>query len=208
VPHEIEQVRKDMTALKKALRKAGVHEKLLGAVETRALKSGRRKTGEFPSNRASRWTLKAGDPQFGTELDCRIIYIKLWGMILSFANAPEVPAETKALLEAYLGAPLAPGSYRDALTLELLDYWAFAAEAEGTKHGRSAFHLGHTDPTAVPRHTPDNVAWRSDRSNLIQGDLTLPQARTRIVEIIARYFNLGEVTITPTKSAGPVRPTE
>lgn len=70
-----------MRALDKALRKAGIHTKLIGAVATRALKSGRRKTGEFPSNRANRWSLKVGDPQFGTELDCRIIYLKLWGMI-------------------------------------------------------------------------------------------------------------------------------
>ena len=189
-----------MTALKKALRKAGIHKKLIGAVETRALKSGRRKTGEFPSNRDPRWSLKPGDPQIGTELDCRLIYLKLWGMILSFANAPEIPPDAKATLEAYLGTPVVPGTYRDPLTLELLDFWAFAAEAEAPKAGRSAFHLGHTDPTAIPRHTPDNVAWQSHRSNLIQGDLTIPQARTRIVEIIARYFDLGEVTIIPIKT--------
>ncbi len=186
-----------MRSLNKALRKAGIHTKLLRAVDTRATKSGRRPTGEFESNRDPRWNLKLADPQYGTELDCRIIYLRLWGMIFCFTNAPSIPQDTRMALESYLGTPIVPGTFRDALTLKLLDYYAFVAEAENTKHGRSAFHIGHTDPTAVPRHTADSVAWRSHRSNMIQGDLTLPQARTRIVEIIARYFELGEVSITP-----------
>jgi hypothetical protein len=101
--HDLDQIRADMRALNKALRKAGVHTKLLGAVDTRALKSGRRTTGEYISNRDPRWKLKAGDPQFGSEMDCRIIYLKLWGMILSFNNAPAIPEETRVMLESYLG---------------------------------------------------------------------------------------------------------
>jgi hypothetical protein len=195
----LEQVRKDMKAVKKGLREAGIHQKLIAAIETRALRTGRRTTGEFPSNRHTRWTRKLADPQHGTELDCRIIFLKLWGMMLCFTNAPKLGAETNARLEEYLGASIRSGTYHDPLTLEHLDYAAVAAELETPKPGRSAFHLGHQDPTAIPRHIPGNIAWRSERSNLIQGDLTLPQARTRIVEIIARYFELGEVTITPAK---------
>ena len=86
------------------------------------------------------------------------------------------------LLEFYLGCPIRLGEYRDALTLEKLDYNHI--QAEGTfrrlRHGRSEFHLGHENAQAVPRHTPANVSWRSARSNLIQGDLTLAQARTLI----------------------------
>ena len=188
-----------MRVVKKALREAGIHRKLIAAIETRALRTGRRPTGEFRSNRHTRWTRNLADPQYGTELDCRVIFLKLWGMMLCFINAPKLGTDTNARIEEYLGAPIQSGTYRDPLTLEHLDYAAVAAELEAPKAGRSAFHLGHQDPTAIPRHTPENIAWRSDRSNLIQGDLTLPQARTRIVEIIARYFDLGEVTITPTK---------
>lgn len=115
-------------------------------------------------------------------------------MMLDFKNAPTVDDATRTLLEQYVDTPIAPGTYRDALTKELLDYQDFLADPTP---GRSNFHIGHVDPTATPRHTPANVSWRSARSNLIQGDLTLPQARTKFVELIARYFDLGEVHIEP-----------
>jgi hypothetical protein len=59
------------------------------------------------------------------------------------------------------------------------------------------FHIGHDDPTAIPKHTPTNISLRTLRSNLIQGNMTLTEARTKLVELIGRYFELGEVTIHP-----------
>jgi hypothetical protein len=116
-------------------------------------------------------------------------------MILCFKNAPTVDANVGLVLEFYLGSHIEAGWYRDALTLERLDYDYLQAEAAAPQHGRSEFHLGHENAQAVPKHTPGNVSWRSARSNLIQGDLTLAEARTKFVELIARYFGLGEVRI-------------
>lgn len=115
-------------------------------------------------------------------------------MMLEFKNAPIVDDETLRLLEEFVGKPIEPRSYRDALTKELLDYEDFLLDPTP---GRHSFHIGHEDPTLTPRHTPANVSWRSARSNLIQGDLTLSEARTKLVELIARYFDLGEVRIEP-----------
>ncbi len=123
--------------------------------------------------------------------------LRLLGMMVTFADAPTVDAQTQAVLENYLGRRIVPASYRDSLTLERLSYPALVAEVASPRHGSSEFHLGHEDPTALPRHTPTNVSWRSARSNLIQGNLTLSQARTKFVELIARYFELGEVRIDP-----------
>jgi hypothetical protein len=121
----------------------------------------------------------------------------LYATLLEFEGAPAVDAATQAILEKRLGRPLEPNSLRDELTLEKLSYPDVLAEALSPTPGVSALHIGHRDPTLVPRHTPDNVEWRTHRSNLIQGDLTLREARTKFVELIARYFELGEVTITP-----------
>jgi len=184
-------------AVKKGLRAAGVPSKLLNAVATRALRSGRRQTGEFRSNRESRWKLRREDPQYGSESDCKKILLRLYGTLLEFDAAPSVDDETRTTLEKHLGRPLAPGSFRDELLLERLSYPEVVAEVLQPRPGVSALHIGHRDPTLTPRHVPDNVEWRTDRSNLIQGNLTLPQARTKLVELIARYFELGEVTITP-----------
>jgi hypothetical protein len=197
----ITEVDAEVQAVKRALRDAGVPSKLVGNIATRALRSGRRQTGEFRSNRNSRWTLKSNDPQYGTEEDCKVILLKLYAMLLEFEGAPQVPGEIRMTLQGRLGRPLVPNSFRDELTLEKLSYDKVAAEALDPRPGISGMHIGHRDPTLRPMHIPDNVEWRTERSNLIQGNLTLREARTKLVELIARYFELGEVTITPDRSA-------
>lgn len=190
----------EVRAVRKALREAGVPSKLVDNIATRALRSGRRQTGEFRSNRNSRWTLQPMDPQYGTEGDCKVILLRLYAMLLEFEGAPQVSEAIRMTLEARLGRPLKPGSYRDELTLEKLSYEEIAAEALDPRPGISGLHIGHRDPTLRPMHVPTNVEWRTERSNLIQGNLTLREARTKLVELIARYFELGEVTITPDRS--------
>jgi len=137
------------------------------------------------------------DPQFGTELDCKVILAKLLSQIIEFDGAPNVSPETIGIAAKYLAHEPTKASYRDPLTKEKLSYEQMEIESGDPRHGISSFHLGHEDPTAIPRHTPANVNWRSARSNLIQGDLTLSAARTKFVELIARYFGLGEVRIEP-----------
>ena len=195
VEAQLDQLDRDLRAVRRGLRAAGIPGRVLTAITTRAQKSGRRTTGQFRSNREPRWRLQTGDPQYGQETDCKIIELQLLGMMLEFVNAPRVDDATAAVLARYIGHPPLAGSYRDILTLERLDYEHFIGEAP--VHGQSDFHIGHDDPTLYPRHVPTNVSWRSLRSNLIQGDMTLVEARTRLVQLVARYFNLGEVTINP-----------
>ena len=187
----------DIKLVKTALREAGVPSKLLAAITTRALRSGRRQTGRFRSNREPRWHLEPDDPQFGTETDCKTILLRLYATLLEFDGAPTADPAVVALLEKTLGRTLVPSSLRDELTLEKLSYPDVVAEALDPTPGVSPVHIGHRDPGLKPRHVPDNVEWRTERSNLIQGNLTLREARTKLVELIARYFELGEVTITP-----------
>jgi hypothetical protein len=137
------------------------------------------------------------DPQYGSESDCKTILLRLYATLLEFEGAPTVDPGTRSTLERHLGRPIVPDSFRDELLLEKLSYPDVVAEVAEPTPGVSAIHIGHRDPTQVPRHVPDNVEWRTERSNLIQGNLTLRQARTKLVELVARYFELGEVTITP-----------
>jgi hypothetical protein len=168
---------------------------VLTAIRTRAQLSGRRTTGQYQSNRQPRWRLPQDDPQYGGEAHSKVIELRLLGMVLEFDNAPAVDEATSAILAPYIGHLPRGGTYRDVLTLERLDYNHFIGEAQ--RHGLSDFHIGHDDPTLHPRHVPDNISWRSLRSNLIQGDMTLTEARASIVRLVARYFNLGELTINP-----------
>ena len=193
----VDELDQDIRVVQAGLRAAGVPVNLLNGIRTRAQRSGRRTTGEFTSNRNPRWTLNPLDPQFGTEEDCKVIHLRLLGMLCEFVNAPVPDEAVREILAKYIGHQPVPGTYRDALTLEKLNYDVFEAEALSPQVGRSEFHIGHDDPTAIPKHVPGNVSWRGERSNLIQGNMTLREARTKLVELIGRYFELGEVTIHP-----------
>lgn len=205
-----DEVEKHMGAMAAALRAAGLNSKTVASIRTKALLTGRKVTGEFATNRDQRWTLDLNHPQYGTELDCKVIFIKLAAQIFCFDNAPPIPTvltrttpdikalggQLKSLCEQrYLGHPIAPNSFRDALLLERFDFNDLVAEGLNPVHGHSSFHIGHEDPSRKPKHTPDNVGWRTFRSNLIQGNMTLRQSRIYFVKLIARYFELGELHI-------------
>jgi hypothetical protein len=199
---DINQLSEDIKKLKRILKQYGFPKKLISAIETRALRSGRRQTGVFKSNRQSRWTLihdhpeHGTDPQYGSEEDCKTIFLILLLSTLEFKNAPHINEQVvKELSVRYLGKQIEPNTYKDSLLLEFLDFQALRAEAEDPTHGRSEFHIGHENPQRVPKHVPENVAWRTLRSNLIQGDMTLREARIYIIKLIARYFELGEIDI-------------
>lgn len=199
----LEKVDKDLRDLKRHLRAAGYPNNLLSAIETRALRSGRRQTGVFRSNRQSRWALihddpqHGTDPQYGTEEDCKTILIILLLTTLEFHNAPQIDDPIiPTFFERYVDREFARNTYRDSLLLEFLDFQEMLDEANSPQHGRSNFHIGHEDPTLEPKHVPGNISWRTLRSNLIQGNMTLREARIYIVKLIARYFELGEVDIT------------
>lgn len=198
------QLNQDLKKLKALLRRQpDFPSNLIAAIETRALRSGRRQTGVFRSNRTPRWKLihdhpqHGTDSQYGTESDCKQILIRLLIATLEFRNAPRIDDPLLSeLSQRYLGRDLNPSSYRDSLLLEFLDFQVLRAEAESPTHGHSQFHIGHEDPTLSPKHVPENVAWRTLRSNLIQGDMTLRQARIYIIKLIARYFELGELPLS------------
>jgi hypothetical protein len=193
---DLDQVRVDFNAAKKALRVAGVPAKLVRSIETKALRTGRKQTGEHATNRQSRWAINQASPQYASESDSRIIFIILCAMMFEFENAPPLGKEARILFESYLGKTIKPGGYLDALLLEKLDYSKLRDDCLSPQHGYGIYHIGHQDPTRSPRHVPDNVAWRTSRSNLIQGNMTLREARIYLVKLIGRYFELGELDIT------------
>jgi hypothetical protein len=101
------EVEQHTRAIRKALRDAGVPTKTIQSIQTKALRTPRKVTGEHKTNREVRWKLAVTHPHYGTEHDCKIIFVKLCAQIFCFDNAPMVDADLKALLEErYLGEPI------------------------------------------------------------------------------------------------------
>jgi hypothetical protein len=123
-----------------------------------------------------------------------VIELQLLAGLLQFQNAPAVNRGTEAFLDGYYSGDLRAGMYRDELTRELLDYNALLGDP---RHGLSNLHIGHLDPNVRPRHIPSNVSWRTDKSNLVQGDMTLFEAKLWLLALLGRYLELGEATVQP-----------
>jgi hypothetical protein len=192
----IEEVDADRAAVKTALRQAGISPNVLSAIETRAMRTGRKLTGPHATNRDTRWSRSPDHPQYGTEFDCKVIAVKLFALIFCFDNAPVLADPLRSRLEQrYLGHPIEPGTHRDSLLLEQFDFNDLAQEGLEPVHGHSSFHMGHEDPSVSPKHTPANISWRTMLSNLIQGNMTLREARVYFIKLIARYFELGELDV-------------
>lgn len=169
----------DLNKIKRKLRKINFPRKALSSIETRALRSGRRQTGQYTSNRKSRWKLEEGDPQYGNEQDCKIILIDLLAQLSLFEDSEIDPA----IFEGYLQHER---PYLDPLLLKPLNYKDFLFETLNPVHGNSNYHLGHINPKIHPKHIPGNVRWMYRKSNLIQGDMTLQEAKIELLEISER----------------------
>lgn len=190
--------------MRRLLRNAGIPSKTVDAMATRALRTGRKLTGIYATNRDTRWSRTEDHPQFATEHHCKIIFVKLGAQIFCFDNAPALPDEFRAIMEThYLGHPIIPGSYRDKLLLEKFNFLDLVNEGLNPTHGHSGFHIGHENPRIHPRHVPDNIGWRTFRSNLIQGDMTLREARIYFLKLIGRYFELEEIHIAGEPTVEP-----
>ena len=105
----IDQVRIDCGLVRAGLRAAGVPPKLISSIERKALKTGRKVTGENATNR-TRWDVAQTHPQFATERDSRIIFIILCAMMFEFENSPPLPITIRPLLEVYLQKEIVAGT--------------------------------------------------------------------------------------------------
>jgi hypothetical protein len=88
----LSEVEQHIKLVRKALRDAGVPQKTIKSIQTKALKTARKQTGEHATNRASRWTLAAVHPKYATQHDCKIIFVKLCAQVFCFDGAPKMDA--------------------------------------------------------------------------------------------------------------------
>jgi hypothetical protein len=100
----LSEVEQHIKLVRQALRDAGVPTKAISSIQTKALRTARKVTGQHATNRASRWTVAPTHPQYGTEHDCKIIFVKLCAQVFCFDDAPQLERKLRQLLEdRYLG---------------------------------------------------------------------------------------------------------
>jgi hypothetical protein len=144
----------------------------------------RRQTGEFKTNRASRWKLPSSHPDYTAAKNIPLIEAKLLAYLLEFAGAPNVDAPISAAVMSVLGRKPVSGSYRCPVSGRLMSFSEMKHEASNPTPGVSSFHVGHVKPRAKRgANDPDNVYWTTSLGNRIQGDKTLHETEKTIVEM-------------------------
>jgi DNA modification methylase len=73
-----------------------VPNKAIASIQAKALRTGRKVTGIHATNRASRWRLPPTHPQYGTEVNCKIIFVRLCAQLFCF--------DSEAVYEPFSGS--------------------------------------------------------------------------------------------------------
>lgn len=170
-----------LKAIKNGCRSVGIPDKLVQSIVTKAIRAPKRLTGAYRSNRESRWLLPEDHIYYATEVDCKLVCIKLLAGLFRFKNSPSPTDDLKVWMQPYFVI----GEYRDPITDEEFDYLEYVNEQAMPVHGRSKFHIGHMNPKAIPKHVPDNIMWQTKLSNEIQGGMPLDR-----MTIIAQLLTL------------------
>jgi hypothetical protein len=192
----LSDLRRDIAEVLRAFRAAGVSPKLLESIKRKSLRTPRRQTGrvERRTNRQSRWCITADHPDYSTESDALLVFLKLILQIAGMHNPPEIDQGLiKHISEKYFGVPVEEDSTKDPITDEPLSYPDLVADVVGKPvHGYSKFHIGHQNPTIHPKHTPSNIRWQLKASNDFQGPMDVRVARIA--------FRINELTNNPDPS--------
>jgi hypothetical protein len=158
--------------------------KIADKVQRQVRRSPRRQTGKYKTNRASRWILDSGHPDYTAANQIPKIEAKLFAMALEFNGAPDLPEEVAEAASKVLGKPVTAGAYRCPVSGRSMSFKTLVKEGKEPTHGQSAFHVGHVRPKAMGGvNDPDNTYWTSDLGNRIQGDKTLADTIKIIVEM-------------------------
>lgn len=174
-------LRADLNELVKELRSVGVPLKLLTSIDRKCLKTPRRQTGrvDYRTNRAYRWNVPESHPDYSTELNARLVLLRLLLDAMKMRHAPTANQALVARVTSryFPNAPIAEVT-RDPLTDEVLDWNELVQDiVEKPKHGYSRFHIGHQDPRSHPKHMPGNVRWQLKASNDFQDGMDIRVAR-------------------------------
>ena len=174
-------IRHDVKRLEGTLRKAGVPSKLLASIHRKCLRTPRRQTGrpDRRTNREPRWALSPDHPDYASDSNARLVYLKLLLDMLGMQNAPLIDqALATELRGRYLAETTNDTLGVDPLTDEPLNYLDLIEDVVGRpKHGYSKFHIGHQDPKLQPKHVPSNIRWQLKASNDFQGTMDIRVAR-------------------------------
>lgn len=171
--------------------------KLVAKVTRASGRTARRQTGEWPTNRASRWLLPEEHPQHASQEECARISAKLLAHVLEFDGAPEAPPDVRAVAARILGKDPQPGDYYCPISGLPLSFDEIVDSTDiNPRHGMSVFAMGHVVPLGSladvrGRHVAENVVWMHEWGNRVQGNLSVDQTIAEIHRMSEFHRNRG-----------------
>ncbi len=151
----------------------------------------------FFSNRDVRWATWTESYQYASHYQCALIEMELLVELFEFANAPMLDDVTVSAIENIRRHPVLPETRRCFITGRMLDFLEYVESAVHSEGGKSAYHVGHLVPlTRGGVHVWNNVAWMSDDGNRIQGNDTIHEIETKLVDAV-EYHMRQDLELSP-----------
>jgi hypothetical protein len=161
----------------------------LDKIQVKAYCTDKQTMPPYFSNRDVRWATWPDSMQYSSHYQCAMVEMELMVQLYEFVNAPTLDDELISAVEEIRGFPTRPGTRRCFVTGRFLNYEDYVQAAANPKGGKSAYHVGHILPlTRRGKHAWENIAWMSDDGNRIQGNDTLEEIETKLVDAVEYHL--------------------
>lgn len=133
-------------------------------------------------NRQARWNFDPAHKFYASEVNATLVEVKYYLQTLSLEGAPAVSDNRiVGAFEWLLGHEISPGSYLDPIQLIQIKFNDFFSDARILQSG----HLVPLDRGG--KHLPSNAFLMLQRSNQLQGNLTLEELLNLMEGIVRKH---------------------
>ncbi|MGL4503900.1 MAG: hypothetical protein ACRCU2_32865 [Planktothrix sp.] len=141
------------------------------------------------SNRDIRWATWPSSIQYASHYQCALIEMELMAELYEFWGAPLLDSSLSDKILEIRGTSILGGTRKCFVTGRSLTYDNYVQSAINPRGGKSNYHVGHLIPlTRGGTHRFDNIAWASDDGNRIQGNDTLEEIESKLIEAVEYHL--------------------
>lgn len=143
----------------------------------------------FFSNRDVRWATWPQSNQYASHYDCCMIELELMSQLFEFYGAPELDPELREEIESKRGKKICENSRRCYITGKEIFFKEYLEESLNPTGGKSSYNVSHINPLSRNgKHHYSNIEWISNDGNRIQGNDTVEEIETKLLDSVIYYL--------------------
>ncbi|MDJ0583228.1 hypothetical protein [Crocosphaera sp.] len=143
----------------------------------------------YYSNRDFRWATWTNGIQYASHYQCAMIELELMSQLYEFRNAPRLDKNLISEIQKIRQNLILVDGRKCFITGKILNFDEYIDAAVNPKSGKSRYHVGHILPlTRGGKHSYNNIAWVSDDGNRIQGNDTIEEIESKLVDAVEYHL--------------------